>query len=330
MPSKIEISYKTIVFTVFFVLGLWFLFIIRDILLYLFVSFILMSALKPAVERMEKMRIPRPLSILLIYIILLFTLFYLVSVIIPPLISESVLLLKSITPDGKIPAIYQEILNYIKHLNLDNFNKISPFGNNLLDAVKTALSVFGGIISGLSLLVLTFYLLLERKHLENFLENQLGERKGKKWINTIILIEFRLGAWVRGQLFLCFLIGAMSFVGLTILGVKYALPLAIIAGFLEIVPIIGPIVSGIPAVLAALLVSPSLALMVIILYLIIQQAENHLVVPNIMNKVVGIRPVVSIIALLIGAKIMGITGALLSIPVVLVIQTIISALTEDK
>lgn len=328
--NRVEISHKTIVFTVFFVLGLWFLFHIRDIIFYLFVSFILMSALRPYVERLEKFKIPRPLAILVIYIILIASLSFLVSVVIPPLVTETISLLKSISPDGQIPIIYQETLNYIKHINLENINKITPYGGNVLDVVRTTLSIFGGIISGLSLLVLTFYLLLERKHLESLIGGQVGMEKGKKWITTILLVEDRLGAWVRGQLLLCFLIGVMSFAGLTLLGVSYALPLAIIAGFLEIVPIIGPIVSGIPAVLAALLISPGLALAVAALYFLIQQAENHLIVPNVMSKVVGVRPVISIIALLVGLRLMGVTGALFSIPVVLVLQTLLGEYLKEK
>jgi len=112
-------------------------------------------------------------------------------------------------------------------------------------------------------------------------------------------------------------IGLMSYVGLSLFGIEYALPLAILAGLLEIIPIVGPIISAIPAIIIALTISPSpfLAIAVAILYFIIQQFENHIIVPMIMKQAVGIPPVITILAILIGGRLAGISGALLSIPI---------------
>ena len=145
-----------------------------------------------------------------------------------------------------------------------------------------------------------------------------------KIIGIFIGVEDRLGAWVRGQATLGLTIGIMTAIGLSLLGLPYVLPLSIFAGLLEAVPNIGPIVSAIPAILIALTISPLMGLVTALLYFIIQQAENHLIVPFVMRKVVGLPPLVTMIALLIGGKLAGIPGALLGVPIVVTMQTIIS------
>jgi predicted PurR-regulated permease PerM len=121
------------------------------------------------------------------------------------------------------------------------------------------------------------------------------------------------------------LIGFLVYLGLTLLHLEFALPLAILAGLLEIVPTIGPIVSAIPAVLVAISTSPVLALSVVALYFIIQQLENNLVVPLVMKRSVGLSPLVTILSVMIGARLAGVVGAILAIPAFLVIQSIIGA-----
>jgi len=330
MVHKVDISYKTVVFAVFFVIGLWFLYLIKDIILSLFVAFILMSALRPFVEKLEKYRVPRGLSIGIIYILVIFIISFIGSVIFPPLVNETTKLFKTISPVGGLPIFYQEILNFFKNLNFDAFTKISPYSGNVMDLVRTIIAIFDSIVSTLGLFVFTFYLLLERKYLSNILGSFLGEASAKRGVEIVTRVEDRLGSWVRGQILLCLAVGILSFIGLTILNIPYALPLALIAAILEIVPIIGPIISGIPAVLIALATSPGMALIVVLLYFIIQQIENNLIVPNVFNKIVGLRPVLTIIALMIGGKLMGIGGVILSIPTVLVIQTIIQEVIKDR
>lgn len=330
MPQRVEISYKTIVFTVLFLLGLWLLFLIKDILLSLFVSFIFMSSLRPTVEKLAAKKVPRGLAIGIIYLIIIVLLFFVGRVIFPPLVTETARLIGSISSEGGLPIFYQEVLNFFKNLNFDAFNKISPYGGNVLDIFKTVISVFNSIVGALGLFVFTFYLLLERKNLGGILRGFLSEEDVKKAMQVTTLVEERLGSWVRAQVLLCVVIGLMAFVGLSILKIPYALPLAILAAVFEIVPIIGPIISGIPAVLVALLFSPGMALVVILLYFLIHQAENNLIVPTIMRTTVGLSPVITIVALMVGGKLMGITGAILSIPVVLVVQTLIEELLIKK
>lgn len=315
IPTKVEISHRTIVFTVFFLLFLWFLYQIREIIFLVFVAFILMSAFKPWADFLEKYRVPRIVSVLVIYITIIFGIGYGASSILPSLVTQSIHLgenlpdyLKSVVPFLKID---QQIIT----------QQIAPLGENVL---KVTIGVFTNIITLFTLIIISFYLLIERKNLQRYLSSLTSEEKVKIWIGIVGKIEEQLGAWVRGQMMLALTIGIATYIGLSIIGIPFTLSLAILAGILEIVPIIGPIISAIPAILVALTASPFLALVTVAVYFIIQQAESHLVVPFVMRKTVGLPPLVTIISLMVGGKIAGIGGALLVIPMVVTAATLVS------
>lgn len=321
MPTRIEISHKTILFIFGFLALIWFLLEIREIILILFLAFILMSALRPLVEKLEKFRIPRAISILFIYFIFLSFLGALGGVILPPLVFQTLRFWE------RLPELFNKIVPFLP-LNFEFLSQqLTPVGGNIL---RVTLGFFSNVVTLVTFLVFTFYLLLERKHLEGSFKNLFGEETGDRIIKITWKIEERLGAWVRGQVTLMFLIGLACFIGLTALGVDYALPLAITAGILEIVPIAGPILGGIPAVLVALATSPVLALAVAALYFIIQQLENNLIVPTVMKKAVGLSPMVTLLALLIGAKLAGIFGAFLAVPTLVILQVILQEVTSQR
>jgi predicted PurR-regulated permease PerM len=143
-------------------------------------------------------------------------------------------------------------------------------------------------------------------------------------------IEERLGRWLRGQLFLGLIIAVLTYIGLVSLGVKYALVLALIAGLTELLPAIGPFIGAIPAVIVGLSQDPWKGLFVAILYLVIQQLENNLIVPRVMSKATGLNPVIVIISLLVGAKVAGVIGVILAVPTVLIITTFLEDFLEEK
>ncbi len=139
-----------------------------------------------------------------------------------------------------------------------------------------------------------------------------------------------MGAWVRGQLFLSLVIGVLVYIGLFLLNVPYALTLAIAAGVLEVVPVIGPIVASIPGILLAFTISPVLALGVAVMYFVVQQLENHLIVPQVMGRAVGLNPLVVILAIAVGSRLLGIMGALLAVPLTVVLQIIVLEVLLEK
>ena len=321
MISKIEISHKTIIFTLVLLASIWLVLQIRDILFLVFIAFIIMSTFKPTVDWMVKKRIPRLLATILIYVVVFGVIGFSIGGTIPSLVSE-------IT--GFTQAFPNILSKMLPNLNLDlnSFSQqLAPIGQNIL---KVTISIFSNVISICMVMVFSFYFLLERKHAEKIVTGFVGSERATSFIDVVERIEGRLGSWMMGQLFLMITVGLLSYVGLLLLGVKFALPLAIIAGILEIVPNIGPIVSAIPAVLIALSISPVMGLSVGILYLVIQQLENNVIVPLVMKKSVGLSPIITIFSLLVGSKLAGIAGAVLAIPVLLIIQELILALTGEK
>ena len=321
MTNKVEISHKTIFFIILFLLSIWLVIQIRDILLLLFVAFILMSALSPTVDRLEKLHIPRAIAILIIYIIGIFIIGVIGTLVVPPLVTQSARLVM------KLPDFINTIVPS-SHLNLDNIiQQIIPIGEGV---VKLSVGIFSNFITIISFLVFTFYFLLERKKLERDLVEFVGTEAGERIFLIISQVETKLGAWVRGELALMTIVGVACYIGLSILRIDYALPLAIFAGFLEVVPIIGPIVSAIRAVLVAFGTSSGLAIVVVALYTLIQQLENNLIVPTVMKKAVGLSPLITILALMIGGRLAGVVGALISVPIIVVLQIILKDILKYK
>lgn len=323
MIQKIEISSKTIVFTVFFLLLLNIIWISREVIYALFLAFIFMSALKRAVSFLVRFKVPRLLAVFMVFITTLLSLIFLLAYILPPLVVESVSFIKT------LPAIMTSALPF-----LSDYFKVETLTNYFTDIpqnfIRVVSSVFSNIIFVVSTLFFTLYFLIEEKFLKNFLDKFLNEKESAQIINIVDKVERRMGAWVWGEVILMTVIGAATYIGLYFLNVKYILPLAVLAGFLEVVPMIGPIISAVPAFFVAMSSSFVLGLSVALLYIIIQQLENNLIVPLVMRKAVGINPIITLIALTVGGKIGGFFGVLLSVPVVLFIETVLIELSKIR
>jgi len=266
------------------------------------------------VEWLEKRHFPRAVSVLLTYAVFFGLLGSTLFSIIPNLIVQMTKFSQALP--GVLPQIVPNMSIDVASIS----RQLAPIGQNLL---KLTVGIFSNIITLVTILVFTFYLSLERKKAEDHINTLFGNTFGTSVMELLTSIENRLGYWIQGQFILMLTIGVLTYIGLTVLRIEYALPLAIIAGFLEIVPTIGPILSAIPAILITIAVSPILALSVAALYFIIQQLENNLIVPLVMRSSVGLSPLISILCLMIGARIAGIGGAVLAVPIFLVIQEIV-------
>lgn len=320
MIQKIDISHKTVIFIAIFILGLWIVYVIRDLLLILFVALILMSALRPMVNFFVGMKVPKALAIVLTYIIILAFVAAILFGIVPPLIEQSTRLIVTLPPlvaeAFKITNIDKSVLQ----------TELSAFSRNIFSLTIT---LFDNLLTIIFLLVVTFYLLLERENLEKraaalFIDN---EERAKK---LLVKIEEKLGAWLRGQLFLSVIIGVVSYIGLSLFNIPYALPLALFAGIMEVIPVIGPIVSSLPSILIALTISPVLGLGVAAMFFVIQQLENNLIVPQVMKRAVGLNPLVVILAIALGSRLLGFAGALLAVPIAVVLQIIAADIIEGR
>lgn len=314
MPRKIEISHKTIIFSVIFLLFLWFLYLIRDIILEFFIALLIMTILNPLVAKLSRLKIPRAISVLLAYLIVFGLFGAAIAGIIPPLIEQTT-------------SFANNLPGYLSNLQIGGIinrelttELLSQLGSLPAQLVKIGLSFFSNLLAVLSVLIFAFYLLLARDRLDDQLGVFFGEDNRKKIGRILDVLEIKLGGWARGQLLLMVLIGLTTYFGLTLLGIPFSLPLAILAGLLEIIPYIGPIFAGIPAVIIAFSLSPIMGLAAIALLFLIQQLENYIFVPKIMEKSAGVSPIVTLLALAVGFRLMGIVGAVISVPLVLTLQ----------
>lgn len=324
MPKKIEISHRTIIFTVVFLLSLWFLYFIKDIIFALFVSILLMSIFNPLVTRLTKWKVPRFVAVLITYILVLGLFGFSIAWIVPSLVEQTTNFVNDIP----------YFLNNLGWTNFINSNILSSFMSQIgalpSQAVKFGVSLFSNIVSILSVLVLSFYFLLYRSKLNDQLAFIFGEDRKAQVGKVIDEVEMNLGSWARGEIILMFFVGLFTYIGLLILGIPFALPLAIIAGVLEIIPVLGPNIAAIPAIVIGLTISPLMALAVAALCFLIQQLENYLLVPKIMEKSVGVNPIVTLISLTIGYRMMGIVGIILSIPLFLTIKILLKEYFKGK
>lgn len=310
MNTKLEISIKTIILTLLMLSAGWVIYMIQDILFLLFIAFLLMTAIHPFVLFLERFKIPRALGILLTYGIVFGFFGASLGSAIPALVLQSTKLAQ------EFPSFIARIIPYW-NIDVSSFSQqIAPIGESV---VKVTLSIFSNILTLVTVLVFAFYFLIERKHADIVIQSVVGEHISEQVMVVLRKIEARLGSWIRGELILMTSIGVLSFIGLSLLHVEYALP---VAGVSESIPMIGPTISAIPAILVALSTSPLLALSVIAMYVVVQQFENNVLVPFVMKKSVGFPPLVTILVLMIGGRFAELVGAVLGIPVALVIQEI--------
>lgn len=326
---KVEISHKTVIFTVAFLIALWFLVQIKQILILVFLSIILLSALLKPVEWLSARRVPRLLSVLVVYLVVIALMSVAVGIIVPPLVSQTIAL------SSRLPETIAQVNDFFIFNQIPVENLSVVIGRQVQqltgDIVRVTTAIFSSVFLLLTIFVMSFYLLLDWKKFVLLMASPFSGKQEKKVITLIAKVENGLGRWVRGQLSLSLIVGAMVFLGLTVLGVPYALPLALVAAILEIIPVIGPIVASIPAILVGLTISPLIALATAALFIIVQQLENNIIVPIIMSKVAGLQPPVLMVALLIGAKIAGLGGAFLAVPFLIVAKIVIKELfTEDS
>jgi len=316
MPQKIEISSKTIVFTVGFILMLGIVWLIKDLIFSLFIAFIIAGALRQPVDFLEKKKIPRSVSSIIIYFIFIFTIFYLFVLIIPPLASEIIILSKN------LPKIIIKVLPALSsNFNLGVFsNNIPSLANETISLIKTA---FSNVVFITSTLFFGFYFLLEKNLAQRLLGNFFEDIELNKINFVSERAQKRMAGWFWGEIILMIVVGLLTYVGLNLMGMKFALALAVLSGLLEVVPNLGPITATVPAFLIGLSQSNILGLSMIALYFIVQQLENHLIVPFVMKKAVGIHPIITLIALIIGGKLAGIMGVILAIPVTIFLETIL-------
>jgi predicted PurR-regulated permease PerM len=196
--------------------------------------------------------------------------------------------------------------------------------------VSGTFGIFNGFVAAISVLVISFYLIAEEQGMKTFLGTLIPEQHREFIVTVVEKIQKKMGLWVLGQGIVSLVMFIITWIGLSLLHVPYALILAVVAGLLEVVPYIGPFIAAVPAVLIALLVSPALALGVLVLYFLLHEFEANILVPKVMEKTVGTSPLAVLLALLIGYKLAGVLGIIMSVPLVGALTVVIHEFYSRK
>jgi len=328
-----------------FLIGILFvvLYLLRDLVLVLLTAVVIASSIEPLTQWFIRYKVPRVIAVIFIYLALIVSLLGVLFFFLPPLLEDISGLL------GTIPQ-YLDSISTPKYLD-KGFLAPPPLLGELsqnfslpdaINQIRAALAgvsggffqtinvVFGGLFSFILILVISFYLAVQEKGIENFLRLITPLRHEKYIVSLWKRSQRKIGLWMQGQLLLGLIVGVLVYLGLTILGVKYAFLLAILAVVFELIPLFGPILSAIPAVILGFLDSVTLGFMVLGLYVIIQQFENHLIYPLVVRKVVGVSPIIVIISLVIGAQLAGFLGLLLAVPVAAALMEFADDIQKDK
>lgn len=324
---SVRVSPSIVIFSVFFLLFLYFLYSIGNILTLFFLGFIVMTALNPFVNVLQnKLRFPRVLAISLMYVLVIAAIAGLIWILVPPLAHQAMEVVNAFN----LPWLRDEITKYSF-----NINEVGALVDQLSGSFNTIYSVvsstFSGAFTFLTVLVVSLYLMLDRARLHLrvawFTNKKENVQTAKEFIDSL---EYQLGGWIRGQLILMLTIGIVTYLGLTLLSVPYAVTLGLVAGLLEILPNLGPTLAAVPAVILAYVVAgPGLAVITLLFYILVQQLENNFLVPKIMKDNVDVSPLVSIFSILVGLQLAGVIGALLAIPVYIVLRTVYSTWFKD-
>lgn len=342
-PLNISITLGTIVKAILLILAVWLLYHLRDFVLVVITAIVIASAIEPAVGALIRRKLPRLLSVIAVYLFL-FALFFLIFYFFLPTVLEELAAFVSSLPAyldaftrtgafdeyarflGTVAPSTVSASDIIKSIQ-DVLNVNGVFSS----AFRTASNVFGGVFSFILIIVFSFYFAVLETGIDDFLRIVSPPRYHTYVLNLWKRSRHKIGLWMQGQLILAVIMGVLVFLGLTILGVKHALLLAIIAAAFEIIPVFGPALAAVPAVTIGFVDGGvTLGLLTIALYVIVQQFENHLIYPLVVTRVVGVPPLLVILALIVGAKLAGFLGIVLSVPAAGALQELVKDIENRR
>jgi predicted PurR-regulated permease PerM len=322
----------------------WAMYQARGVLLLVYTSALLATGFGPIVRAIERQhvvpigrRLPRWLAILVVYLAIVGTVVAVGFAVVPPMIEQARDLATgapAMIDSGQQYLIDKGLLDH--KITLQEAMRRAPdnvagVGGDAMTTVAGAVAgVAGGIFGILTILILTFYMLVESDDIVGAFIRLFPRERRPRVAIVARDISAKVSAWLGGQLVLAAVIGVSATIGLWLLGVPFFFVLGLLAAFGELIPMVGPLLSAIPAVGVALTVSPAKALAVAIFFLVQQQVENHVLVPKIMSRQVGVSAVTVIVALLVGGSLLGIAGALLAVPTAAALQVVFDELTGDE
>jgi predicted PurR-regulated permease PerM len=323
----------TICMAALVVIVLWAAYIVRHALLLVYISGLFAIGFSPIVRIIERQkglpigsgRFPRWFAILILYLAILGSFALVMFLIFPPLVRQGQSLM------AQIPDMFERAQQFLiqkrllqEHLSWrEAFERAPGSGGDTVGKVLGAVgNVAGGIFGIITILILTFYILVESASLRRSALHLFPRHQRARVDAASREVTVKVSAWLAGQLLLAGVIGATSAVGLWALGVPFFYVLALLSAVGEMIPVIGPVLSAIPAITVASTVSLKTVLLVATFFILQQQLENHILVPKIMSRQVGVSAVTVIVALLIGGSLLGIVGAILAVPTAAILQVV--------
>jgi predicted PurR-regulated permease PerM len=316
------------------------LYVARDALIIIYIAALIAIGFGPVVRAIEHQRfvpvgtrVPRWLAILVVYTVILGVLAAIAAMVVPPLVDQAQQLWRDLPSRIDRAQTFLIERGLITHrITLQEAVERAPGTSGSTTAVvATALGTVAKSLFGLvTVVILAFYLLIEADTLFAGFARLFPPPRRAEVRRASAEISVKVSAWMTGQLILGGTIGTTSALGLYLLGVPYFYVLALISAVGELIPVVGPILAAIPAIITALTVSPRTALWVAVFFFLQQQAENHLLVPKVMERQVGVSAVAVISALLIGGSLLGVLGAILAIPTAAILQVVLQSLLASR
>lgn len=322
-------------------LSFWLLYRFHQVIFILFIAIVIGTILRPVVAWLHRRGVPQKAGVILIYLLLLALLTGFVLLLFP-LITE-----QSATITAAVPGYYQNLRGWlVDHPNpmLDSLNALLPAtlsfpdpvqqtGQELLDSAGQVLgyvaSAASGIFTAVAILLLAYYWTLDGpKNIRSLLRLVPMDRR-ESIRDLILAMETKVGAYIAGQGILMLVVGSMALVAYSLIGLPYVLVLAFVAGVMEAVPLIGPLLGAVPAALVALSLGPDKLIWVIVATVVIQQLENSILVPRVMRKAVGVNPFVTLLALFAFGSLLGVAGTLMAIPIAAIVQLVLNRFVFD-
>jgi predicted PurR-regulated permease PerM len=315
----------------------WGLFLVRGALLLIYVATLIAIGLAPIVTAIQRrrhgrrQRLPRWAAILLIYLAVIGALVGVGILVVPPLVEQARALwmaFPEILHNGQVWLIQRGVLQ--RELSLGEAFARAPFGTDAVGTVLAALgTVFGGVFGLLTVLIIAFYLLVDADAIVRTFLRLFPPAERPRVHEACKRVTTKVSAWLAGQVFLAGVIGSTAALALWLMGVPYFYVLALVAAIGEMIPVVGPLFAAIPAVIVGFSVSPAVGFGVALFFLLQQQFENHVLVPKVMERQVGVSAVIVIIALLLGGSLLGIVGAILAVPTAAILQVLFEELVPE-
>ena len=332
-PLVITLTPGTVVMTLLIIAAAAILLALKSLLLVVLVSVVIASAIEPAVSLLARAHIPRVVAVLLLYTTLLAFLGVFFSFLLPPLLQELGSFVAALpqyaaafsSGSAGVPLIEGGgVLDTLRGLQ-------ATFSASASGIVGAVTGIFGGVVSFILVIVLSFYFAAQERGIDDFLTLVTPPKYRHYILDLWHRSQVKIGRWLQGQIVLSLIIGVLVYAGLTLMRVEYALLFALLAAILELIPVFGSILAAIPAVLVAFgQGGTTLALLVIGYYIIINQFQGNVVYPLVVQKILGVPPLLVILALLVGAQLGGFLGMVLAVPIAAVLREFINDYQRDR